>query len=117
MPETLKYPVGVQDFVKIRTQGYLYVDKTAFIRQLIDTGSYFFLSRPRRFGKSLLLSTFAAYFSGEDKLFTGLDIAKSTNTWPKHPVLRLDLGGQEYTDDQALHAILNRQLNDWETLL
>ena len=78
MPETLKYPVGVQDFSEVIRGGYVYVDKTAHIRRLIDTGKYFFLSRPRRFGKSLLLSTFAAYFGGDKELFKGLDIENST---------------------------------------
>ena len=73
-----KYPVGIQDFAKIRKEGYVYVDKTALMRRLIDTGCYYFLSRPRRFGKSLLLSTFAAYCSGEKDLFEGLSIAEHT---------------------------------------
>ena len=114
MQESLNYPVGIQDFEKIRTEGYLYVDKTALMRRLIDTGCYFFLSRPRRFGKSLLLSTFAAYFQGEQQLFKGLDIEKSTEKWPKHPILRLDLGGQRYTKPEDLTEILDTHLNAWE---
>ena len=75
------YPVGIQDFEKIRRGGYLYADKTALIWRLIDTGSYYFLSRPRRFGKSLLLSTIRAYFSGKRELFDGLAIAEHTGEW------------------------------------
>ena len=66
------YPIGIQNFEKIRKDGYLYIDKTALIYQLVKTGSYYFLSRPRRFGKSLLLSTLEAYFQGKRELFEGL---------------------------------------------
>ena len=69
------YPIGIQNFEKIRKDGYLYIDKTALIYQLVKTGSYYFLSRPRRFGKSLLLSTLEAYFQGKKELFEGLDQA------------------------------------------
>ena len=68
----MKYPIGIQNFAKVRQDGYVYVDKTALIYQLADRGSYYFLSRPRRFGKSLLVSTMAAYFSGQKELFHGL---------------------------------------------
>lgn len=74
----MKYPVGIQNFGEIIRGGYVYVDKTALIWQLIDRGKYYFLSRPRRFGKSLLLSTIAAWFQGKKKLFEGLAIAAST---------------------------------------
>ena len=65
------YPIGIQNFEKIREDGYLYIDKTALIYQFVKTGSYYFLSRPRRFGKSLLLSTLEAYFQGKKELFEG----------------------------------------------
>ena len=94
----MKYPVGIQDFEKIRQEGYIYVDKTAQLRQLVETGCYYFLSRPRRFGKSLLLSTLAAYFSGKEELFKGLAIAEEIREWPKHPVLYLDLSNKEYSE-------------------
>ena len=71
MSQTI-YPIGIQNFEKIRKDGYLYIDKTALIYQLAKTGSYYFLSRPRRFGKSLLLSTLEAYFQGKRELFEGL---------------------------------------------
>lgn len=68
------YPIGIQSFEKIRRNGYFYIDKTALIYRLVKTGSYYFLSRPRRFGKSLLISTLEAYFSGVRELFEGLDL-------------------------------------------
>ena len=70
-----KYPIGIQSFENIRKEGYLYVDKTALIYQLVQTGKYYFLSRPRRFGKSLLLSTLQAYYEGKKELFEGLAMA------------------------------------------
>lgn len=74
------YPIGIQNFEKIRKGGYCYIDKTAWIYQMVKTGSYYFLSRPRRFGKSLLLSTLEAYFQGKKKLFEGLAIEKLEKT-------------------------------------
>lgn len=71
---TRKYPIGIQDFEKIRKEGYLYIDKTELMYRLVKTGSYYFLSRPRRFGKSLLISTFEAYFKGKKELFEGLAV-------------------------------------------
>ncbi|MBQ6669853.1 MAG: AAA family ATPase, partial [Deltaproteobacteria bacterium] len=113
----MKYPVGIQNFEKIRKEDYVYVDKTALIWQLVNSGCYYFLSRPRRFGKSLLLSTIAAWFQGKKELFDGLAIMEQASEYPEaHPVLRLDLGGQEYTDDQSLRAVLDARLNDWEAL-
>ena len=70
------YPIGIQNFEKIRNEGYYYVDKTALIYRLVKTGSYYFLSRPRRFGKSLLISTLEAYFLGKKELFEGLAMAQ-----------------------------------------
>jgi hypothetical protein len=90
--EALKnLPIGVQDFESLRNDGYLYVDKTALVYQLVTTGRYYFLSRPRRFGKSMLLSTLHAYFSGKKELFEGLAIEKLEKNWTKYPVLHLDL--------------------------
>ena len=71
------YPIGIQNFESLRKDGYFYIDKTALIYQLVQTGRYYFLSRPRRFGKSLLLSTLEAYFEGKKELFEGVDIEKS----------------------------------------
>ena len=109
-----KYPVGIQNFEKIRRNGYAYVDKTAAIYWLAETGSYYFLSRPRRFGKSLLLSTMKAYFEGKKELFEGLAIAGLEKYWGEYPVLHLDLNARNYTDVSALHAELNKYLIQWE---
>jgi hypothetical protein len=115
--EALKnLPIGVQDFEKLRKGDYLYVDKTALIYQLISTGSYYFLSRPRRFGKSMLLSTLHAYFSGKKELFEGLAIEKLEKDWIKYPVLHLDLNLIKKGDDKALDSTLNDTLCEWEEL-
>jgi hypothetical protein len=115
--EALKnLPIGVQDFEKLRKGDYLYVDKTALIYQLVSTGSYYFLSRPRRFGKSMLLSTLHAYFSGKKELFEGLAIEKLEKNWTKYPVLHLDLNLIQKGDDKALDSILNDTLCEWEEL-
>lgn len=79
------YPIGIQDFEKIRKDGYLYVDKTDLIYRIATSGSYFFLSRPRRFGKSLLVSTMEAYFKGRKELFEGLAISQLEKDWKEYP--------------------------------
>ena len=114
MASDIKYPVGVQSFREIREGGYLYVDKTAFISRLFN-GKYYFLSRPRRFGKSLLLSTIEAYYQGQRELFKGLAIDSLTDDWEPHPVLHLDLNSREYTDRQSLEDELSAHLERWET--
>ena len=83
----MKYPIGIQSFENIRTSGYVYVDKTALVYQLADRGKYYFLSRPRRFGKSLLLSTLEAYFLGKKGLFEGLALSHLEKDWKQYPVL------------------------------
>ena len=85
----VKYPIGIQDFEKLRSEDYLYVDKTEIIYRLVNNGSYIFLSRPRRFGKSLLLSTIKAYFEGKKELFEGLAIESLEKEWKRYPVLLL----------------------------
>lgn len=110
------YPIGIQNFVKIRTEDFLYVDKTAEIYKLAKEGRYYFLSRPRRFGKSLLVSTMEAYFSGRKELFSGLAIEKLEAEWKQHPVLHLDLSGVSYTDESVLERVLSDKLAKWETL-
>jgi hypothetical protein len=113
--EALKnLPIGVQDFEKLRNGNYLYVDKTALIYQLVSTGSYYFLSRPRRFGKSMLLSTLHAYFSGKKELFEGLAIERLEKNWVKYPVLHLDLNTSEYKTEDDLRNKLSSYLDDWE---
>lgn len=110
------YPIGIQNFEKIRTEDFLYVDKTAEIYKLAKEGSYYFLSRPRRFGKSLLVSTMEAYFSGRKELFSGLAVEKLETEWNQHPVLHLDLSGVSYTDESVLERVLSDKLAKWETL-
>ena len=109
------YPIGIQSFEKIRQGGYVYVDKTDLIYKIAKTGQYYFLSRPRRFGKSLLLSTMEAYFRGRKELFDGLAVASLEKDWTEYPVLHLDLGGANYADMDALKEKLGRQLNDLES--
>jgi hypothetical protein len=115
--EALKnLPIGVQDFEKLRKGDYLYVDKTALIYELVSTGSYYFLSRPRRFGKSMLLSTLHAYFSGKKELFEGLAIEKLEKDWTTYPVLHLDLNVGEYRTEADLRNKLDVELDSWEQL-
>ena len=109
-----KLPIGIQTFEKIRREGCLYVDKTKFVWDLVSTGVPYFLSRPRRFGKSLLLSTFEAYFEGKKELFEGLAIEKLEEKWDKHPVLHLDLNARKYERPEDLIAMLNQYLEKWE---
>ena len=111
-----KLPIGIQTFEKIRREGCLYVDKTKFVWDLVSTGVPYFLSRPRRFGKSLLLSTFEAYFEGKKELFEGLAIEKLEEKWDKHPVLHLDLNAEKYDTIESLNAILSYQLTQWEAI-
>jgi len=110
----MKYPIGIQNFEKIRTEGYAYVDKTAVVHRLVQEGTYYFLSRPRRFGKSLFLSTLRAYFEGKHELFEGLAIAKLEKEWKSYPVLHLDLNARDYSGVDSLLAELNRHLEVWE---
>ena len=110
------YPIGIQNFEKIRTEDFLYVDKTAEIYKLAKEGRYYFLSRPRRFGKSLLVSTMEAYFSGRKELFSGLAVEKMETEWKQHPVLHLDLSGVSYTDESVLERVLSDKLAKWEAL-
>ncbi len=111
-----KYPIGIQNFESLRKDGYMYVDKTAWVYKLVNTGRYYFLSRPRRFGKSLLLSTIEAYLEGKRELFEGLAIEQLEKNWTKHPILHLDLNTEKYTTPEALDAILDDALSSWESL-
>lgn len=110
------YPVGIQNFEKIRREGYSYVDKTALLYQLVKTGQYYFLSRPRRFGKSLMISTLEAYFQGKRELFNGLAMESLEKDWTVHPVLHMDLNTRNYHDNESLLGILNQNLEGWEKL-
>ena len=110
------YPIGIQEFDKLRTGGYVYVDKTMYIHELVRTGSYYFLGRPRRFGKSLLISTMEAYFSGKRELFEGLAIERLTKEWTVYPVLHLDLNTERYSQPEDLDCVLDDALSRWENL-
>ena len=108
------YPIGIQNFEKIRKDGYVYVDKTALIHRLATTGTYYFLSRPRRFGKSLLISTMEAYFKGKKELFKGLAMEQLEKDWTEYPVLHLDLNSGRYMEPKDLDVVLQQHLNNWE---
>lgn len=110
------YPIGVQNFEKLRESGYSYVDKTALLHRLVTHGSYYFLSRPRRFGKSLLLSTLMAYFQGKKHLFKGLAIEQLEQKWQERPVFHLDLNIEKYDTPESLEYILDNGLTKWEEL-
>jgi hypothetical protein len=111
----IKYPVGYQDFEKIRKGGFLYIDKTALIYELVNTSSYVFLSRPRRFGKTLLTSTLHYYLSGRKDLFTGLAIENLEKDWIQYPVLHFDLGRLKELTAEELSRALHRMLNKYDT--
>ena len=114
MEQMRKLPVGIQTFEEIRKEHYLYVDKTAMVYQIANIGKPYFLSRPRRFGKSLLLSTFEAYFQGRKDLFQGLAIEELETKWERYPVLHLDLNARNYETAADLIAMLNQYLEKWE---
>ena len=112
----MKYPIGIQNFGEVRRNGYAYVDKTALLYKLVSEGKYYFLSRPRRFGKSLFLSTLESYFCGEKELFDGLAVSELEHDWKSYPILHLDLNSREYKEESSLEAELNRHLETWEKL-
>ena len=114
MEQMRKLPIGIQTFEKLREEDYLYVDKTAMVYQIVASSIPYFLSRPRRFGKSLLLSTFEAYFRGRKELFRGLAIEKLETEWEQYPVLHLDLNARKYETPADLIAMLNQYLEKWE---
>ena len=110
------FPIGIQNFESLREDGYFYIDKTALIYQMVKTGRYYFISRPRRFGKSLLISTLEAYFQGKKELFNGLAVEKLEKDWITHPILHLDLNIEKYDNLESLEKILNDNLAYWESL-
>ncbi|MDR1299054.1 MAG: AAA family ATPase, partial [Oscillospiraceae bacterium] len=109
-----KMPIGMQMFDEIITGGYAYVDKTAWVYELAKDGKYFFLGRPRRFGKSLLLSTLRAYFEGKKELFEGLAIEKLESEWTQHPVLHINLNVAAYGNVADLRSGLDTNLRRYE---
>ena len=112
----MKYPIGIQSFEKIREGGYAYVDKTSILYNLAKGGNYYFLSRPRRFGKSLFLSTLRAYFEGRRELFEGLAIADLEKEWKSYPILYLDLNAEKFKEPDDLTTLLNVSLRQWEDI-
>ena len=109
------YAVGVQSFDWIRERGSVYVDKTKHIWQMVNTDAKnFFLSRPRRFGKSLLVDTLRCYFEGRKELFEGLYIYDKEKEWRQYPVIRIDLSRGKYYGKERLHGTLERILHDHE---
>ena len=111
-----KYPIGIQTFSEIIRGSYVYVDKTDLVWQMAHYTKYIFLSRPRRFGKSLLASTLESYFRGERELFEGLKIMGLEQEWEKYPVLRLDLSGAKHLKPVNVRQELERILDPYEEL-
>ncbi|MDO5526894.1 MAG: ATP-binding protein [Prevotella sp.] len=112
-----KYPVGIQTFSKIREDNYVYVDKTKYIVELLENGSqYIFLSRPRRFGKSLFVSTLQAYYEGKKELFDGLALGDYEKEWVKHPVLHFDMSTAKHMDSEGLINELEGKLSQLEKI-
>ena len=112
----MKYPIGIQEFEKIINGSYVYVDKTALIYRLVTEGSIYFLSRPRRFGKSLLVSTLECYFRGRKELFRGLAIDSLEKEWAQYPVFHIDFNGTNFTQGGALEGTIEKFLTDQEEI-
>ena len=110
----MKYPIGVQTFEKLIEGGYVYVDKTALVHKLVTTGTIYFLCRPRRFGKSLLLSTIKAYFLGKKDLFKGLAMESLETEWAQYPVFHIDFNGINSGKEGAVEGAISNYLSKWE---
>ena len=110
----MKYPIGIQSFDRIIEDGYVYVDKTELLYRLTHENSIYFLSRPRRFGKSLLVSTLKNYFLGRRDLFRGLAIEQLEREWNVYPVFHVDFNGSNFTQAGVLEQRLNGYVSDWE---
>ena len=114
----LKLPVGIQTFSELREEGYVYVDKTKYIYEMVTKGKPYFLSRPRRFGKSLLVSTLKELFEGNKKLFKGLYIYDKWNWDEKYPVIALDFSGNKYKTlndlKEKINDIINRKAREFQ---
>jgi len=106
----MKYPIGIQNFGEVRRDGYAYVDKTALMYKMVSEGKYYFLSRPRRFGKSLMISTLEAFFCGERELFKGLYVDGTEWDWQQHPIMHLDLNTSKYDVEESLDDMLEEFL-------
>ncbi len=116
MDQMITYPIGEASFTNLREDNAVYVDKTALIYQLVKQGRYYFLSRPRRFGKSLLVSTLEAYFQGRRELFKGLALEKLEKDWVQYPVLHVDFSRDNFAVQGVLEKTLNTILGNWERL-
>ena len=112
----MKYPIGIQSFDQIRNDGYVYVDKTALIYQLVTTGKIYFLSRPRRFGKSLLVSTLEHYFLGHKELFKGLAMEQLEKDWLEYPVFHIDFDGDDFEQVGILQKRIEDYVGNWEEI-
>lgn len=112
----IRYPIGIQNFEQLRNNDCLYVDKTALIHKLVHSDKFYFMSRPRRFGKSLLISTLEAYFQGKKELFTGLAMEQLETEWTVYPVLHIDFSMTKYLDLEDLTSLLNLNLLRWEEI-
>ena len=110
----MNYPIGIQDFAKLRENNFVYVDKTDMVFDITKNDGVYFLSRPRRFGKSLLVSTIKYYFEGRHDLFKGLKIESLEKKWETYPVFEIDFNGSNYTEAGALEQTLNGYLIKWE---
>ena len=111
----MKYPIGVQSFEQIREDGYAYVDKTDLVYRLTHEGKIYFLSRPRRFGKSLLVSTLKNYFLGRKELFEGLAISSLEKEWLEYPVFHIDFNGSNFTAPGTLDEVIEGSVSQWES--
>ena len=109
-----RYPIGIQNFEDLRNNNCVYIDKTELIYKMTHSEKVYFLSRPRRFGKSLLVSTLEAYFQGKKHLFEGLAMERLETEWNEYPVLHMDFSGSKYTDADKLREVLNIEISHWE---
>ena len=110
----MKYPIGIQSFDRLREDGYVYVDKTALVYRLVKEGAVYFLSRPRRFGKSLLVSTLKCYFQGKKELFKGLAIEGLETEWAEYPIFHFDFNGDNFTQAGVLEQRIESRISVWE---
>ena len=110
----MKYPIGIQSFDRIIEDDFVYVDKTDMVYSLVKEGSIYFLSRPRRFGKSLLVSTLKNYFLGRKELFKGLKIDALEKDWKVYPVFHIDFNGSNFMKRGILENRINSYISDWE---
>lgn len=110
----VRYPIGDQDFKSVREGGFVYVDKTGYIEKLLAGSKYYFLARPRRFGKSLFLSTLRYFFEGRKDLFKGLSIDSKEWKWESFPVLYIDLNQSRFVEEGVLDGVLDNLFRKWE---